>query len=182
MNNPTYYSLNKDKCKAASIAWYYANKDKAAANGRSYYALNKDRLNAARKERAKKNPRKRDNAAEYARRKARNPNYIRTYKPTKEQNRKNQIKSKYNLSWPQFTALYEKQHGVCPICSAPLKIEFGLKKGELGWNIDHCHKTNKVRGILCRSCNRGLARFQDSKEIMLKAVSYLENPPFNGEE
>lgn len=41
-------------------------------------------------------------------------------------------------------------------------------------NIDHCHTTGRIRGVLCRMCNWGLGMFKDSKELMIKAAIYIE--------
>ena len=47
--------------------------------------------------------------------------------------------------------MYEKQNYSCKICK---KINIlGDKKG---LQVDHCHKTGKIRGLLCPSCNRGM--------------------------
>ena len=40
--------------------------------------------------------------------------------------------------------------------------------------IDHCHTTNKVRGLLCNSCNLGLGCFKDNLDILASAIKYLE--------
>jgi hypothetical protein len=45
-------------------------------------------------------------------------------------------------------------------------------------NIDHCHETNEVRGILCSGCNTGLGHLGDNIDGLLRAVAYLKNPPF----
>jgi len=42
--------------------------------------------------------------------------------------------------------------------------------------VDHNHNTNKVRGLLCNHCNRGLGHFRDNTETLLKAIDYLNNP------
>ena len=41
-------------------------------------------------------------------------------------------------------------------------------------HIDHCHKTNKIRGLLCHWCNRGLVWFKDNPELLRNAANYLE--------
>ena len=57
----------------------------------------------------------------------------------------------------------KKQNGVCAIC-------FGKTKK---LHIDHCHKTKKVRGILCARCNLALGLFGDQIKYLENAISYL---------
>ena len=39
--------------------------------------------------------------------------------------------------------------------------------------VDHCHKTNKVRGILCTNCNLALGHFKDDVSLLEYARIYL---------
>ena len=39
--------------------------------------------------------------------------------------------------------------------------------------VDHCHSTNKIRGILCMNCNQGLGKFKDDPELLEFARIYL---------
>jgi DNA-directed RNA polymerase subunit RPC12/RpoP len=39
--------------------------------------------------------------------------------------------------------------------------------------VDHCHKTGKLRGILCENCNRGIGMFKDNQELLEQAIRYL---------
>jgi hypothetical protein len=41
--------------------------------------------------------------------------------------------------------------------------------------IDHCHKTGKIRGLLCDTCNKGLGLFYDNIDLMQKAIDYLRS-------
>lgn len=41
-------------------------------------------------------------------------------------------------------------------------------------HIDHCHKTGKVRGLLCSNCNTGLGMFRDSPMLLNRASEYLK--------
>lgn len=80
--------------------------------------------------------------------------------------RKSHLKIKYNMTVEEYNVLYNNQKGKCFICNKTMK-------GSL--NIDHCHTTGKIRGLLCWSCNIGLGKFKDNKNYLQKAIEYLEN-------
>ena len=48
------------------------------------------------------------------------------------------------------------------------------KPREGGSAFDHNHINGKFRGFLCLKCNGGLGCFNDSIELLLKAVKYLK--------
>jgi hypothetical protein len=85
---------------------------------------------------------------------------------------KRSLKSRYNLTPEDFLKMVEYQQGVCAICKKPPKEGRNL-------DIDHNHKTGKVRGLLCNNCNRGLGHLQDSKELLHSALVYLTNTDHN---
>lgn len=76
----------------------------------------------------------------------------------------------YGLSSEDYANLLLAQGGQCAICHAD------QPGGRHGWNVDHDHKTGRVRGLLCRACNMSLGGFKDDVEILLSAVRYLEEP------
>jgi hypothetical protein len=41
-------------------------------------------------------------------------------------------------------------------------------------HVDHCHKTGKIRGVLCKYCNLGLGWFK-TIEFLQRALDYLRN-------
>lgn len=63
-------------------------------------------------------------------------------------------------------ALKSRQRGKCDICKTELL-------GGQQTVIDHCHRTGKIRGMLCAHCNRGLGLFKDRVFVLLKAALYL---------
>lgn len=86
---------------------------------------------------------------------------------TKDLRKFNRMKNLYGLSFDEYMRMVESQGGKCAICGKKLS-------GVRGVNIDHCHKTGKVRGLLCRSCNLGLGFFRDNNDILDKAIQYLK--------
>ena len=77
------------------------------------------------------------------------------------------IRKKYGLTQEQVAALVARQGGGCGICRTR---EWGGKWGTP--NIDHDHRTGKVRGALCASCNTRLAPLDDA-EWYGAALAYL---------
>ena len=63
--------------------------------------------------------------------------------------------------------ILKKQNNSCAIC--------GTKKpgGHGTFVVDHCHKTSKIRGLLCNHCNTGLGKLGDNVENLQKAIRYL---------
>jgi hypothetical protein len=81
--------------------------------------------------------------------------------------RRYNLKNKYGITVDEYIAMLKSQDGRCKICKTN---KFSIK----GPVIDHCHETNKIRGILCSCCNIGLGCFKDDKESLLSAVEYLD--------
>ncbi|MES9589982.1 endonuclease VII domain-containing protein [Streptomyces sp. NPDC094045] len=79
------------------------------------------------------------------------------------------VQATYGLGPGEYDELFRLQGGRCAICG-------GTRKQRL--SVDHCHKTDLVRGLLCRMCNgRLLTAARDRSEVLRAAADYLENPP-----
>lgn len=78
------------------------------------------------------------------------------------------LRTRYGLTVQQRDAMLAAQNGKCAICEAP---EPGWKHN---WTIDHCHRTGKLRQILCHSCNIVLGRVKDSPATLQKMIDYLQ--------
>jgi hypothetical protein len=79
----------------------------------------------------------------------------------------NNYKKRYGLTAQQKQAMIEDQGGKCAICQSDLQTTHNVC-------VDHCHKTNKVRGILCRKCNLGIGHLNDSIDILKSAQKYIK--------
>lgn len=89
--------------------------------------------------------------------------------------RESDLKRRYGMSLTEYDNLYEKQGGVCAICSnkeTAIHSNTGRKKM---MSVDHCHKTGEIRGLLCSKCNRGIGYFNDNIDLLNKAIDYLKD-------
>lgn len=79
------------------------------------------------------------------------------------------LKTKYGLSLNDYQTMLESQNGVCKTCGTNSP---GGRK-DTYFHVDHCHKTGKVRGLLCAACNSVLGLVQDNPETLLNLIEYL---------
>jgi len=63
----------------------------------------------------------------------------------------------YGITIEQYKKLFKIQKGCCAICGRN-QLVF---KNRL--HVDHDHKTNKIRGLLCPGCNNGLGIYEKNK-------------------
>lgn len=74
------------------------------------------------------------------------------------------LRKLYGISLKEYNEMLKRQCGYCAICHNETKL-----------NVDHCHETKMVRGLLCRSCNQGIGHFMDDPTLLRSAAGYLEN-------
>lgn len=84
-----------------------------------------------------------------------------------KKNRAKNRASVYGLSAEQIEEMKIRQNFKCAICENKFETERLT-------HVDHCHKTKKVRDLLCHSCNLGLGHFKDNDELMQKAIDYIK--------
>jgi len=88
--------------------------------------------------------------------------------PWTDKEKAESMKYLYGMTPEGYSETHKLQNGKCAICGKKLPAEWGH-----GVHIDHCHKTKKVRGLLCPKCNIGLGQFGDNSEHLLTAASYI---------
>ena len=78
-------------------------------------------------------------------------------------------RKKYGITLEEYERILQEQKCKCAICGT-------IRPGAIikRFHIDHCHKSNKVRGLLCENCNRAIGQLQDDPTILRKAAEYLE--------
>jgi len=81
--------------------------------------------------------------------------------------KKYRIKKDYGLTMEQVDKQRALQDNMCNVCGDKFPDEYKVQ-------IDHCHSTGKVRGLLCINCNWLLGKSKDDPELLRKAANYLE--------
>src|SRR6266850_4207245 len=83
------------------------------------------------------------------------------------------IKCWYGIPIADYEAMLVAHKGKCAACG---EGETALSaKGDVRWLcVDHCHKTGRVRGLLCDRCNNILGRAKDSVDVLQDLIEYLE--------
>jgi hypothetical protein len=80
------------------------------------------------------------------------------------------IKKRYGITQLDYDKMFVEQNGKCAICgSSEIK-----RTNSKHFCIDHCHTTNKVRGLLCHDCNVILGKLKDSVDMCKSVIKYLE--------
>lgn len=87
----------------------------------------------------------------------------------KQCSQSNHYEQKYDITLEEFNSRLSQQNDCCSICGAHYS---NSRSGKLA--VDHCHKTGKVRELLCISCNGGLGLFKDDPDVLRRAAQYLE--------
>jgi hypothetical protein len=79
--------------------------------------------------------------------------------------RRANLKCAYGITPEEFDSIFQSQGESCAICKK--------KFTQYRWCLDHCHATEKVRGVLCHSCNTLLGHAKDNEQTLIDAVFYL---------
>lgn len=93
---------------------------------------------------------------------------MKEYKKVNKSRIKTLNLKKYGLSQEQYEVMVELQNHSCKICKRH-SSEFSK-----GLCVDHCHKSGKIRGLLCGPCNTGIGLLQDNPAIIIAAATYVE--------
>lgn len=79
------------------------------------------------------------------------------------------LRKVHGINEDEYQAQLGAQRGRCAICG--LQAEEAAN-GRL--DVDHCHDTGAMRGLLCGPCNRGIGQFADDPERVRAAAAYLD--------
>ena len=83
--------------------------------------------------------------------------------------RTKRIKKVFGITFDDYNRMLKSQNNRCAICNSTAT---GNRRHK-NLNVDHCHTTGKVRGLLCHGCNSGIGSMKDDVELLDKAIAYL---------
>lgn len=81
----------------------------------------------------------------------------------REKKKWNTIWTKYRLRQADYEALLAEQNGLCRLCDEIPEV----------FQIDHCHATGRVRGLLCTPCNMFVGWIETRGHLLDKVEMYL---------
>lgn len=95
-----------------------------------------------------------------------NPELVKKYGRTyMDKNWRRLRLEQYGITLEIYEQIFKDQEGRCAICKE--------LPGKKRLNVDHCHETGKVRGLLCTNCNHALGAFKDKPEHLDAGAAYL---------
>ena len=109
-------------------------------------------------------PYRTDARADYHRRKAANPDL----------NWERLLRQRYGMTPADYWERLADQGGVCAACGGP---PLATRSGK--FDVDHCHQTGEIRGLLCGYCNRALGHARDDLQHVRALVVYLERVSYS---
>ena len=78
------------------------------------------------------------------------------------------LKYIFNITLEDYNLMLKYQDFLCAICKTP------SDKFRRLFDVDHCHSTGKIRGLLCLNCNKGVGLFKDNVATLENAINYLK--------
>ena len=154
--NRHYYLANTQKINQASTSWQKQHPEKVKKYCSCWAKKNPEKVKAKHKRYYLVNTEKAKQAS---------INWQKQHpEKRKEWNKWSTLKWYYGITKEQFLILRKQQKNKCCICRALL-----IKPC-----VDHCHYTNKIRGLLCPKCNSLLGFAKDNVKILQNAIKYLK--------
>lgn len=99
----------------------------------------------------------------------RNPGKLPTRAQKSSYDREHNLQKKYGISHSQYEELLRRQGGRCALCRSDKPLSVSGR-----FHIDHCHDTDRIRGLLCAKCNLGLGSLGESPQLLMRALDYLD--------
>jgi hypothetical protein len=151
---------------------YKTEEERAIAKAeyaRSYRDKNRERKNAVEKERAR---RLRNDPEFVAKCRARSKASKLRHPDTA---RNGELVRRFGITLEDYNRMLSEQNHACAICGRKDGGVFHRRGSDRirRFNVDHCHATGKIRGLLCWACNTVLGKFRDDPDLFERAAAYL---------
>lgn len=153
-----------------------AYREAKKASVKDHRQRNRDKINSAIRAKRSVDPES-ARALERARRAADPEKFRERDRRYKEKNpervkakaRRTNLRKLYGLTLDQFDALVKRQLDRCIICEVAF---VGMESSKI--HVDHCHRTGRVRGVLCSACNLLIGHAREDAHTLRRAVAYIE--------
>lgn len=87
----------------------------------------------------------------------------------KERKLRSHLEKTYGLTLEDYEDMVLEQDNKCYLCGEEPSDVYGRLV------VDHCHKTGKVRKLLCRMCNIHLSKIEACEEYFNRVKNYLDS-------
>lgn len=77
------------------------------------------------------------------------------------------LRHAFGIDSEDWARMFNNQGGRCATCGYTLRFDASTQ-------VDHCHRTKKVRGLLCALCNRALGHAKDDPARLRALADYVE--------
>lgn len=77
--------------------------------------------------------------------------------------RDHHLKYLYGLTPGTYKLMLKSQGGACAICKRIRRL-----------SVDHCHKTGRIRALLCQSCNAAIGLLREDVFVIENALNYIK--------
>ena len=94
----------------------------------------------------------------------------KVYDESRKDQRKNKyLQRTYGITHDYYLQMLDEQDGCCDACGMSATDEL---HGVL--DVDHCHESGKVRGLLCRQCNLALGNSREDTKVLRGLIKYIQ--------
>jgi hypothetical protein len=172
-NNKKYYKNNKEKINLKVVLWKKANPQKDRESDERYRGkhINQIRISDKMYRERNKNSLKEKSLMYRMDNKEKRQETCAKYRANnKDKEFECSLRKRYKIGRSVFIQMLDAQGGRCMICG----VKFDNKSKGKNVCVDHCHNTQRVRGLLCLKCNSGIGFFGDSQSKLRKAIEYLD--------
>lgn len=155
----------KEKDRLHSLKYYYKHQKEYSEKRKNYRSINKNKIKEQKRREYLKHKDKYIQYRKYRYEKNKqDPDYLLAYRWA------NQGHKKRGMSFDEFKKFFDlalkNQHGKCAICGVMFKTNTDVR-------VDHNHKTNELRGLLCDNCNVGIEKFHENVIYLSDVIIYL---------